>query len=61
MAPHGDLALLAVGAAEDLVEKMRRADKFGGTAAAVDDPTIQQLAAAACTSMEQLVHQPHGA
>jgi hypothetical protein len=34
----------------------RRADKLGGTAAAVDDPTTQQLAAAACTSMEQLVH-----
>jgi hypothetical protein len=34
----------------------RRADKLGGTAAAVDDPTTQQLAAAARTSMEQLVH-----
>lgn len=34
----------------------RRADKLGGTAAAVDDPTTQQLATAACTSMEQLVH-----
>ena len=34
----------------------RRADKLGGTAAAVDDPTTQQLAAAACTSVEQLVH-----
>jgi hypothetical protein len=34
----------------------RRADKLGGAAAAVDDPTTQQLAAEACTSMEQLVH-----
>ena len=34
----------------------RRADQLGGTAAAVDDPTTQQLAAEACTSMEQLVH-----
>ena len=34
----------------------RRADTLGGTAAAVDDPTTQQLAAAACTSIEQLVH-----
>jgi DNA-binding ferritin-like protein len=34
----------------------RRADKLNGTAAAVDDPTTQQLAAQACTSMEQLVH-----
>jgi hypothetical protein len=34
----------------------RRADKLGDTAAAVDDPTTQQLAAEACTSMEQLVH-----
>ena len=34
----------------------RRADKLGGSAAAVDDPTTQQLAAQACTSMEQLVH-----
>ena len=34
----------------------RRADKVSGTAAAVDDPTTQQLAAEACTSMEQLVH-----
>ena len=34
----------------------RRADKLGGTAAAVDDPTTQQLAAEACTSVEQLVH-----
>jgi len=34
----------------------RRADKLSGTAAAVDDPTTQQLAAEACTSMEQLVH-----
>ena len=33
----------------------RRADKISGTAAAVDDPTTQQLAADACTSMEQLV------
>ena len=34
----------------------RRADKLGGTAAAVGDPTTQQLAVEACTSMEQLVH-----
>ncbi|MGB8385231.1 MAG: hypothetical protein WCG47_29005 [Dermatophilaceae bacterium] len=34
----------------------RRADKVNGTAAAVDDATTQQLAAEACTSMEQLVH-----
>ena len=34
----------------------RRADKLGGVAASVDDPTTQQLATAACTSMEQLVH-----
>jgi DNA-binding ferritin-like protein len=34
----------------------RRADKLNSTAAAVDDPTTQQLAAEACTSMEQLVH-----
>ena len=34
----------------------RRADKLGGTAAAVDDRTTQQLASAACTSVEQLVH-----
>lgn len=35
----------------------RRADKLSGsTAAAADDPMTQQLAAEACTSMEQLVH-----
>ncbi len=34
----------------------RRAEKLGGTATAVDDPTTQRLAAKACTSMEQLVH-----
>ncbi len=34
----------------------RRADKLNVTAAAVDDPTTQQLAAEACTTMEQLVH-----
>ncbi|MDT2010217.1 hypothetical protein FXW78_54090 [Rhodococcus opacus] len=34
----------------------QRAAKLGGTAAAVDDPTTQQLAAEACTSVEQLVH-----
>jgi hypothetical protein len=33
----------------------RRADKLGRTAATMDDTTTQQLAAAACTSMEQLV------
>ncbi len=34
----------------------RRADKLGRTAAAVDDLTTQQLAAEACTRVEQLVH-----
>lgn len=34
----------------------RRADRLSSTAAAVDDPTTQQLAAEACTSVEQLVH-----
>ena len=34
----------------------RRADKLGGAAAAMDDPTTQQLPAEACTSVEQLVH-----
>ena len=34
----------------------RRADKLSSTAAGVDDPTTQHLAAEACTSMEQLVH-----
>lgn len=35
----------------------RRADKLGRTAATTaDDTTTQQLSAAACTSMEQLVH-----
>ena len=34
----------------------RRADKLGCVAATVNDPTTQQLATAACTSMEQLVH-----
>jgi hypothetical protein len=34
----------------------RRADKLNVAAAAVTDPTTQQLAAQACTSMEQLVH-----
>jgi hypothetical protein len=29
----------------------RRADKLGGIAATVDDPTTQQLASTACTSM----------
>ena len=38
----------------------RRADKLSGTAAAVDDPTTQQLAAEACTSIEQLVHHLMG-
>ena len=33
----------------------RRADKLNGTAAEVDNPTTRQLAAEACTSMEQLV------
>jgi hypothetical protein len=34
----------------------RRADRLSGTAGGVDDPITQQLAAEACTSMEQLVH-----
>lgn len=34
----------------------RRADKFNGAARAVEDPTTQQLAAQACTTMDQLVH-----
>ena len=34
----------------------RRADKLSDTAAAVGDSTTQQLAAEACTSVEQLVH-----
>ena len=34
----------------------RRADKLDATAAAVDDPTTGQLTAAACISVEQLVH-----
>jgi hypothetical protein len=34
----------------------RRADKLGDAAEAVDDPATQQLATAARTSMEQLVH-----
>jgi hypothetical protein len=32
-----------------------RASSMGGTAAVVDDPTTQQLAGEACTSMEKLV------
>ena len=34
----------------------RRADKLGGAAAAMDDLETHQLAAEACTSVEQLVH-----
>jgi hypothetical protein len=34
----------------------RRADKLAGTATTMDDPTTGQLAAEACTTMEQLVH-----
>ena len=34
----------------------RRADKLSDTAAAVGDSTTQQLAAEACTIVEQLVH-----
>ena len=34
----------------------RRADKLGDATAAVDDPTTQQLATAARTSTEQMVH-----
>lgn len=33
----------------------RRADRLSSTVAAVDDPTTQQIAAEAYTSMEQLV------
>ena len=33
----------------------RRADKLGGSAAEVDDLATQQLAAEACTKVEQLV------
>ena len=35
----------------------RRADKLAANIAAVQDPTIQQLAAQANDSIEQLVHQ----
>ena len=35
----------------------RRADKLGADVAAVQDPTIQQLAAQASSSIDQLVHQ----
>ena len=35
----------------------RRADKLAADIAAVQDPTIQQLAAQASDSIEQLVHQ----
>jgi hypothetical protein len=35
----------------------RRADKLAADVAAVQDPTIQQLAAQANDSVEQLVHQ----
>jgi len=35
----------------------RRADKLAADIAAVQDPTIQQLAAQANDSIEQLVHQ----
>lgn len=34
----------------------RRADKLSTASASVEDPTTHQLAAQACTSMEQLVH-----
>lgn len=34
----------------------RRADKLSRTATAGHDPTAQQLAAQACTNMEQLVY-----
>ena len=46
----------AVTALREARSLSRRADKLGATAAAVDDPTTRQLTAAACTSMEQLVH-----
>ena len=35
----------------------RRADKLGADLAAMQDPTIQQLAAQASSSIDQLVHQ----
>jgi hypothetical protein len=35
----------------------RRADKLGADVAAVQDPMIQELAAQAISSIEQLVHQ----
>jgi hypothetical protein len=35
----------------------RRADKLGADVAAVQDPTIQELAAQAGNSIHQLVHQ----
>ena len=35
----------------------RRADKLGADVAAVQDPTIQELAAQASDSIDQLVHQ----
>jgi capsid protein len=35
----------------------RRADKLGADVAAVQDPTIQELAAQASNSIDQLVHQ----
>src|SRR5215212_9974641 len=35
----------------------RRADKLGADVAAVQDPTIQELAAQASSSIDQLVHQ----
>ncbi len=34
----------------------RRADKLRSTATAGHDPTTQQLASQACTTMDQLVH-----
>ena len=39
----------------------RRADKLNGTAAAVDDPTTQQLAAEACTTHGAAGAPPHAA
>jgi hypothetical protein len=35
----------------------RRADKLGADVAAMQDPTIQELAAQASSSIDQLVHQ----
>ena len=54
--PEPPLAKAVTAMLREARSLSRRADKLSGTAAAVDDPTTQQLAAEACTSMEQLVH-----